>query len=71
MTVTARGRDRLAEELERRGWWFDGPNGGWMNDDVRDDDGLLLPFGTAEEVASYIDIDSDEYTDRLGQIKTP
>ena len=54
-------RVRLAEELERRGWWFDGPNGGWMHHDVRNDDGMLRPFGTLEEVCNYLDIEADQY----------
>jgi hypothetical protein len=59
-----RGRHRLAEELERRGWWFDASSGGWMNYHVRNDDGMLLPFGTVEEVCRYLDIKADEYAER-------
>ena len=51
-------RVRLAEELERRGWWFDGPNGGWMHNDVCNDDGMLLPFGTLEESCAYLGIEA-------------
>ena len=54
-------RVQLVEELERRGWWFDGPNGGWMHQEVRNDDGMLLPFGTLEEACNYLDIEADEY----------
>jgi hypothetical protein len=61
--VSVRGSRRLIEELEQRGWWFDGPNGGWMNYHVRNDDGMLLPFGTIEEVCKYLDIEADESVD--------
>jgi hypothetical protein len=34
-----------------------------MNYHVRNDDGMLLPFGTIEEVCKYLDIEADEYVD--------
>jgi hypothetical protein len=57
---TARGDRRLIEELERRGWWFEGPNGAWVHYHVQNHDGTLLPFGI-EELCKFLNIDIDEY----------
>ena len=63
----------LAEELERRGWWFDGPDGGWMHN--RNDDGMLLPFGTLEEACAYLGITSRDHpsfeTDESEEVTEP
>jgi hypothetical protein len=60
----------LAIELKGRGWWFDGPNGGWMHNDVRNDDGMLLPCGTLQEVSDYLGIEAEEYLTREGANKS-
>ena len=56
----------IAKELEGRGWWFNSPNGGWVHSEERTDDGILLPFGTLQEVCDYLGIEAEEYLKRKG-----
>ena len=49
----------MEEKIKQLGWWFSISHGGWVHEDVRDDDGKLRSFDTAADVARYIEVDAD------------